>query len=310
MISIVLASDDNFVQHCMVTMSSVLKNNTDVHFYLFTEGLKERNSSSLNSFVKSKGGQLTICTINSSVIKDFPMPKSGGEHISVATYYRLFVERFLPSEIQRVIYMDCDMVVRGSLSDLWETDLTGKAMGAVYQACSAEAEKDLGRLNIPIDEGYFNAGLLLINLDYWRSHDVTNRLFAFIRMHSNLIKQHDQDVLNAVLYKEVKAISYTWNFLPLFINKFSRQFPIKADYSITIEYPIVIHYVSVPKPWEYGCSNPYKNEYYKYLKMTPYYEFKPKFVLKKFIKNVLYPRLIVTINRVDVLKLRKYLYKS
>ena len=280
--NIVLSSDNNYVQHCCTTMTSILFNNKDVRFFLFTEGLTQENEQLIKNQVAELGGKLSICKIDSSHVQKFPMPKTQSSHISIATYYRLFVEMVLPKNLDRVIYMDCDIIVRESLDDLYGLDISEKAVAAVYQNNEwALGNGSFERLNIPQSYGYFNAGVLMINLNYWREHDVTDRLFAFIRDHYDSIRAHDQDTLNAVLYEEVVGISNKWNYLPIFLEEGSHSFPDSVDYSKPID-PIVIHYVYRPKPWEYFSNHPYTEEYFKYLNMTPFNGWKPKWRVKDF----------------------------
>ena len=303
----ILATDDNFVQHCCVTMTSILRNNNDVHFFIFTEELSPQNAELLCNHTKSFGGTIEICKVDSNIVSRFPMPANADAHISVATYYRLFAALILPESIDKAIYMDCDMVVRKSFKELWDEPIEGYAVGAVFQSKGESQTNDKKRLHIPEQFGYFNAGLLLINLKYWREHSVTDRLMDYIRDYYATIHQHDQDVLNAVLYSEVKPISYTWNFLPLFFDVEKREFVEYVDYSCKITSPANIHFVSAPKPWDYGCSNPFKDEYYKYLDMTPFKGSKPKFVLSKFYRDVLYHKLVALIATLDIFNIRKRL---
>ena len=305
--NILLSTDDNFVQHCCVTMASVLENNKGVTFYLLTAGLKPENYKLLTNFVEAHNGILQICKVDDNITNRFPMPKEGGEHISIATYYRLFAQKVLPSDADRVIYIDCDIVVRGSLEPLWKIDIDNYALGAVYQGMNSLTKDDFERLGIPKEMGYFNAGVLLINLDYWRKHQVTERLFDYIKNNFHKIKQHDQDTLNAVLYNEVKPVSYAWNYLPqFFLVKKGLTFPARVDYSEKID-PIVIHYVSIPKPWDYGCYNPYTNEYFKYLDHTPFKGWRPPFIWKKYKQQVLIPKMIKILTKIDFLRLRRFL---
>lgn len=305
--NIILATDDNFVQHCCVAMTSVLLNDTDVQLYIFTEGLTQYNVELLTNQVVSYGGKIHICIVDSKIVSKFPMPTYADAHISIATYYRLFAAEILPQDIDKVIYMDCDMVARKSFAELWNTDIEGYALAAVYQNMGESQSRDKRRLLMPDNVGYFNAGLLLINLDYWRKYDVTENLFNFIREHYNLIKQHDQDVLNAVLYEKVKPISFTWNYLPFFFDIKRYKFQPFLNYDEPINNPANIHFVSAPKPWDIGCENPFRNEYYRVLGLTPFRGFKPKFVWKKYYNDVLRNKLLRNISRLDVLNLRKIL---
>lgn len=287
--NIVLASDNKFVQHCCVTMTSILRHNKNVVFYLFTEGLSEENNKLLSHQVEQMGGVLKICLMDSSIVSRFPMPKTSATHITVATYYRLFSELALPKDVERLIYLDCDIVVRGDLSELYNTDLEDCAVAAVYQHNEwGVANKTFERLEIPFEYGYFNAGVLLINLDYWRKNNVTNRLLDYIRDNYDKIRAHDQDTLNAVLYKETKALDYKWNFLPVFLDTSNVTFPSKVDYSKKVD-PMVVHYVNRPKPWEYYSDHPYTSEYYQNLDLTPFKGWRPKWSWASFEKYRLRP---------------------
>lgn len=313
MMNIVIATDNNFVQHCCVTITSVLCHNKDVRFFLFTEGLTESNTELLKRQVEKMGGLLDICLIDSKIVSKFPMPPAitGIPHITIATYYRLFVEMVLPKTEDRVLYLDCDIAVTGDLTPFYETDLSNHALAVVYQ--NNEWSYTYGsfkRLNIPEEEGYFNAGVLLINLDYWRKNNVTDRLFDFIKNNYSAISSHDQDVLNAVLYNEVLPVNYKWNFTPLFYNREGLKFPNKVDYTKD-EKAVVIHFVSVPKPWECYCKHPQKEEYFKYLDMTPFKGKRPRFDYNwaKFNKYALKPFLL-KLDKFGLLMKIKNLFKK
>lgn len=298
--NIILATDNNFVQHCCVTMTSILKNNFDVVFYLFTEGLTDQNKKILNYHIDSLNGKLYICIVDNKIVSQFPMPSFMSSHISIATYYRLFSAEILPRSVNKAIYLDCDIVVNGSLLSLWNTDISNCALGAVYQS-HQHNEEAYKRLKIPSEDGYFNAGVLLMNIAYWRENNVTDRLFSFVKNNFNLIHAHDQDVLNAVLYKEVKVLDYIWNYRECFFDKRHYDYPMKISYNISDKSPVIIHYVSKPKPWSCACRHPLKNEYYKYLKYTPFNNFHPQFILSEYYRYVIKPIII----KCDKLNLRR-----
>jgi len=308
--NIVLASDNNFVQHCAVTMISVLNNNHGVHFYLLTEGLSEDNCSLLNDLVVNNGGRLDILIVTSDILKRVPMPQGiGFSHISVATYYRLFVASILPNTIDKIIYLDCDIVVRGDLSELDSLDMHGKPLAAVFQddPLLLQGDEEV-RLGIGRNQGYFNAGVLVINLSYWRNNNIERVLLDFIENNYSNIKFHDQDTLNAVLGPDTICLNCKWNMLSIFLSK--------ALYAFTSERcvlyrqqivdgagknPSVVHFVSRPKPWEWTCSHPYKRDYYYYLDKTPFTGWRPKpqwtfYNIKEKYKNSFPFRLLPVFN--------------
>ena len=310
MMNIVLATDDNFVQHCSVVIASVLANNKNVFFFIFTEGLKYENEKKLKDLAVKMGGKVAICLMEGDAVSRFPMPSFMSSHISIATYYRLLVERALPKDINRVIYMDCDMVVRGDLQPLYEIEMADKALGAVYQYNEwAINTNSFERLGYDRKFGYFNAGFLLINLEYWREHGVTDQLMSYIKENYSKIHSHDQDVLNAVLHEHVLPLSCTWNYLPSFFKKELYTYPDFVDYSKDIINPIIIHYVYKPKPWQRECKHPYKSEYYKYLDMTEYKGWRPKFVWKEYKEYTLIPIFLKFVSKVDIFRIRKLFKK-
>lgn len=315
--TILLASDDKFIQHCSVMVTSVLMNNPETEFYLFTEGLKAENEALLRRQVSRLGGTLHICKIEKALMKDFPMPSYMSSHITIATYYRLFAARLLPGNIYKVIYLDCDIVVNGSLRELWDYPIDNYALGAVYQSHEVSdclpngiGNHAYSRLGLSKESGYFNAGVLLMNLKYWREHNVTERLFGFIRDHSDLIHAHDQDVLNAVLYNETAPLSPRWNYREEFMYRKSLHYPLKTGYTFPVHNPIVIHYVSTPKPWQYYCKNRLKALYYQYIEETPFTGYKPKWTWKEYKHFVLTPHIVKTLIAIDFLKIRKLIEPS
>ena len=285
--NIVLASDNGFVQHCAVTMLSILKNNEDVSFYLLTEGLSLENENKLQLMTKANGGTLKILIVPSEILKRWPMPSYMSDHISVATYYRLFVAELLPNYVNKAIYMDCDIVVRKNIQRLWDTNVEDKALAAVYQYNEwGDWEHVWDRLEIPREYGYFNAGVILVNLEYWRRNRIQEKLFNYIEKNFEKIHSHDQDTLNAVLYKEIFPLDVTWNLMPFFFDQYSKwTFPIHLsveDIEKAKRDPAVIHFVYKPKPWEFACIHPYRSEYSKYLGYTPWRGAKPSFDFRDY----------------------------
>lgn len=281
--NIVCATDDNFVQHCTIMLVSLLSNNKNVSIYILTEGLSEDNKRILEMEVAQKGGNIHFLIVDSAVVEKFPMPSDGGlSHISRATYYRLLMAELLPTSLDKVIYLDCDIIVNGSLKELWDIDIDNYAIAASKQiGYGFEAE----RLGYPIEFGYFNAGVNVVNLKYWREHNVKDSLLSYINSNSARIKYHDQDTLNAVLYDKCLHIMPQWNMTSLTFSLFlssrgdSRNGVVLNFYEVekrnireNKKNPIVVHYVSKPKPWNKGCVHPLCGLYYRYARKTIHFK--------------------------------------
>jgi lipopolysaccharide biosynthesis glycosyltransferase len=297
--NILLCTDNSYIQHCGTTIVSVLRNNKNVSVYIFSTDITEESKQILRALVESYYSTIEFILIENELIRDFPMSKEASNHISLATYFRLFVEVKLPGSVDKILYLDSDIIVRHSLKELWETNIENYALAAVYQYNEwALGNETFKRLNYPEDAGYFNAGVLLINLKYWRNNDVSQRLLSFINRFYENIVSHDQDTLNAVLFKEVYPLECNWNFLPFFLEEtlsgysFPRNLQYKKQVKENIADPSIIHFVYKPKPWEYGCTHVWRSEYYYYLNFTPWKGWKPQFNFNSFLINIFIPKLL------------------
>lgn len=282
--NIVLSSDNNFIEHCCVTIMSIIKNNSPrINFYLLTDDLNEINSTILSDIITSNGSFFTVIHVVTQDLDFLPMPKQNCvNHISLATYYRLLISHLIP-EIDKVLYLDCDVIVNACLDELWNLDISDKSIGAVYQITKWNLV-DCNRLSIPPEYGYFNAGVLLINLDYWRKNNMYEIFIDYIKLNSERILYHDQDVLNATNFGNVKMLPCAYNMMTNMFYRSTRRIKnvdnngkviTKNDDNIrelkkSLKNPVIIHFVAKPKPWEYMCKHPYRKLYEYYLKMTPF----------------------------------------
>ncbi|MBO7140285.1 MAG: glycosyltransferase family 8 protein [Prevotella sp.] len=298
--NIVCATDNNFVQHCCVMLVSVLMNNEDVTVYLLTEGLTPDNERIISEEVTARGGKVHFCIVDPTVIDRFPMP-AGAElaHISRATYYRLLIPELLPREVGKVLYLDCDIVVNHSIADLWNIDLTGYALAAVP---SVGFGKEAVRLGYPMEYGYFNAGVTLINVDYFRQYDVSRKLMEYIASNYDHIKFHDQDTLNAVLYDQYLHLEAQWNMTPNVYDSDYPQHGDRVDGRMVNDYaadkrnalahkadPTIVHFASHPKPWQRNCVHPLYHLYYDYAGQTLHFSnLRPQSILTRGWAIVIY----------------------
>ena len=282
--NIACSADDKFIQHCCIMLTSVLINNEDVDVYLLSEGISSESFDKISIEVARLNGRLHYILINNEVINKLPLPEFANlKHISKATYYRLFLSELLPNSLDKIIYLDCDVIVRSSLRELWNIDIKNYSIGAVYQMY--EEIINAKRLGYSYNYGYFNAGVLVVNIQYWREHQISEKLIRYVLENKNKIIYHDQDALNAVLHNTVLRLPCKWNMISFFFEEYVFSYVgligdvIVSDYSDykeslqkDIKNPFVIHYVSKPKPWDDNCLHPYVYEYFKYAQCTLNYK--------------------------------------
>jgi lipopolysaccharide biosynthesis glycosyltransferase len=168
----------------------------------------------------------------------------------------------------KIIYLDCDLVVRTSLCEMMAIDLKNYYIGAVPDTDFIEQKK---RLNL---KQYINSGVLFVNALAWRRDNITAKVFSWAKNNKEMILYHDQDILNGSLEKNIKIISSVWNTQ---ISKIDNR---DTNFDKTLRDAKIIHYVAY-KPWSGPLRFiPMEGLYFEYLDFTPWKNLKYKFKLK------------------------------
>ena len=163
-------------------------------------------------------------------------------------------------------------------------DLTDKACAVVIDQHSDDV---LMQNNVRIRSSYFNSGVMLMNLDYWRKNNVANNLINYIYNNPERCIYPDQDALNIVLDSKVEYLNPTYNFQHYWAVSFHLSKTSYLRHKEIIEAsedPVIVHFCS-QKPWHIKCYNPYKSEFYRYNKLHP---FVGNAMKNKIIRTVLY----------------------
>lgn len=262
MITVALAFDDKYMPHGSTTIASLLSNcdgGDEFRIIVLDTGLSSESRSRLKTLVESKA-KLDIVEVSENLIGHLPSHKH-----AVSTYARLFLADLVP-ELRRVIYLDSDVLVLGSLRPMWETCLGDSVCGVVQDAMCQMSPLRNDADNLPnVDtRRYFNAGVMLIDLDKWQSFSVKGRTLEVIDEMRERLRHSDQDALNVVLAGKVKFLHPKWNFqIPLF-------WPIKNGFSYESDWheaqlsPVIVHFTTSRKPWLFGNCVPFKRVYWKY----------------------------------------------
>ena len=260
---IAACTNHRFIMPIGVMMHSVCRNNNDleVRFHVIVdESVTEEDKQDLKDV--AEGNSIQFYTVDSRIFSSMPLT----EVFSPATYYRLLLPKILPEDLHKVLYLDCDLIVRHSLLSLWETDVDGYALAAVTD----NSESDIviyNRLRYSPSLSYFNAGVLLINLDYWRTNSIDDEIESFIKNHLDRIHYVDQDILNYVLREKKKILPIKYNTQTCFLWVPERALYDYWKYEKEIlearEDPIIVHYIGL-KPWIEGSNHPYKSTFVKY----------------------------------------------
>ncbi len=189
-------------------------------------------------------------------------------HVTRSAYARLLMDRVLPDDVDRVIYLDCDTIVTGDLAALWSRDLSGLTVAAVPDASPYTHHAVLG---LPAGAPYFNSGVLLVDLGRWRELGIGARALEFARRHPERLQWWDQCALNLTLLDDWVALDATWNFQTGHIASDRDGFVHFRKIADGLRRSIkVVHFSGRSKPWHYLNDHPMKQDYLTYRQRTPW----------------------------------------
>lgn len=187
--------------------------------------------------------------------KNIPISSLYKNRLNEVTYYRFAIPEVLYN-IDKVLFIDADMIAVGDISPLWSIEM-GDAVVAVVSdhilGCDKEKQQERG-----ISSGkYFNAGFMMMDLIKWRKNNISMNAMDLL-VANNGFEHNDQDALNIVLENKALYLEYKWNAQPDYILK---------DLNIT---PVLVHFCGQEKPWHVSSIHPYTIQYLSYKEKTPY----------------------------------------
>lgn len=262
---IVLCADDNYAMPCGVCLTSLFENNRDVecNVYILTVGFSEATNALFTQLAEKYQQTIQIVPIDSSLFQNLKVSDRFRESI----YYRFLISDIVKGD--KALYLDCDIIVTSSLKELWETDVTDYACAAVED----QRGDDIVQHNrIEMYSTYFNSGVLLMNLNYWRQHDVKHQLVDYIYANPDRCLYPDQDALNVVLEHKVKFLDYKYNYQQQMSLPSEDLYLHRSKWAQANKYmkelPVIIHYSSNLKPWHIEYPHFYKSVFLEYKAMS------------------------------------------
>lgn len=256
--NICLSCDDKYSKYAGVVIASILlKSNVDedFSFYILDSNISQENKDKILSLKSIKECSICFIKIDETLFKTY---KNIGTHsyLSLPAFYRLKLPSIL-KDIDKVLYLDCDIIVNSSLQELYNTNIKNFYAAAVVDI----ATKSSGYVP-KLDKGnlYFNAGVLLLNLEKMRTDNVEEKFEKYTIDNIATIRVGDQEILNKVCQGNIKQIDSCWNVQ-------SSNFVNRSTYSNN---PKIVHYIGKQKPWIFGSMNYWKNLYFEVFVQTPW----------------------------------------
>jgi lipopolysaccharide biosynthesis glycosyltransferase len=167
-------------------------------------------------------------------------------YTSKMTYARLRIPELLPYGISRALYLDADVLVLDDIEKIFELDLKGSILGAVVDGLDSQMKLSRDFERVPRVRDYFNAGVLLMNLDLWREERISERALQYLSDYPQSIYA-DQDALNVVCDSLWMKLEPRWNYQECWINNIA-----KLHGSMR---PGIVHFATAEKPWHAGINH-------------------------------------------------------
>ena len=299
-ISVLCATDNNYAPYCGIMLTSLFESNNDCRFevFLLHDGcLSTANERKLELLGSKYGNSIRLMAIDSTLVGGYSA-HSTSHIMTLPTFYRLIATTVLPVELHKVIYLDCDVIVNGDVGAFWNIDMDGYALACVKDCLFNYNSQTYLRLGYLEEFGYFNAGILLINMDYWRIFDLPKLYKEFYRKAKpEQLWMMDQDILNSVLFDKKLFVSERFNLQNLFFMRDNwKKYPTDFQEKLMKESKeaVFLHYCGFLKPWNrmYNKAVFYQPwDYYRSVSLWSHCRTCKPFnkYVKHLIKKVLFP---------------------
>ena len=260
-VNIVIAVDNKVAAPACVLLNSLKLNNADedICVHLLWCDLTDQKLDTIRRFAESIGLQFVSHRLDMSEAHDV-FGRLPNKSLTPTCLLCCFAAEVLADEINRVLYLDTDIVVAGPVAELYQTPLSGKIAGAVHNPGAGHLE-EFGVM----ETDYFNSGVMLIELSKWRSEAIGEKTLGFLRKHPEKCIHADQCALNVTLTGKIQFLDIRWNVMGCLEER------------IETTNVSIIHYAGGPKPWHNPEQHPYGIHYCNYSRRTPWptrYRFK------------------------------------
>ena len=276
--NILYTVNGGYVPQLAAGICSVCENNKqvdDLSFYVLTVDVSVENKELIRGFVQRYGRSIFFIDIDGFMeTLGFELDTGGWNEIILA---RLLMARLLPGDVERVLYLDADTIVRKSLHELWVSSFPKRGILSmvVEPTASKGRRSDLGIKDYP----YYNSGVLLVDLSRWRKAKAERRILEYCAEKGDSLVASDQDAINVVLRDEIEPIPPQYNasnvfmYYPFeFLHELMPAFSDINAYKEAKSDPVIVHFLGEERPWRKGNTHPFREDYYRYLSKTPFSE--------------------------------------
>lgn len=250
---ILVTLNANYIPQLIIMLRSIIASNPMIYVnvYIAHSSLTEQNFLEIRTGVNHRRCQIINTLVPDYLFKDAPVTARYPKEM----YYRIFAVQYLPRGLDRILYLDPDLVVINPLSKLYEINFADKLFAAASHVKNKAMRKlNEKRLDMPQNSTYFNSGVMMMNLELLRKEQNPQEVYNYIERHKKLLILPDQDVINGVYGHRVlplDAMIYNLSDRYLLLhNMHPKNIGNLKDLLWVKRHTVIIHYCGRNKPWK------------------------------------------------------------
>ena len=245
--NILVTLDSNYVKQLNVMLYSLFKSNPDNYFHIFllNKSIDDNELEETERIIGEKGKLISVKAKDIGLEKA-PTTSRYPEEI----YYRIFAAKYLPESIDRILYLDPDIIVNGPLNEIYSLPMDDYFFAAASHTGTIITAVNSLRLDMEEDAPYINSGVMLMNLDLLRKEQDFDDVFGFIEKRKGMLILPDQDIISALYGSRIYALdTYRYNMTELLYVLHS-PFEKRLNLEWVRKNSAIIHYCGRNKPWK------------------------------------------------------------
>lgn len=261
--NILVTLNANYTRPLKVMLKSLFINSGEeqFHIYLMHSSLNRKEIASIKEHIEREGHHLTVINVKDHYFEDAPIIK----HYTKEMYYRLLAHQFLPTKVEKILYLDPDILVINEIKTLYEYDISSYLFAAAEHERTSVKEVNKWRLMPYEIEGYYNSGVMLMNLPLLREKVKEQEIYEFVRLNRKKLILPDQDIINALYGKYILPIDeIRYNYDPRFYLYYKLKSNGKYDLNYIMHHTSIIHFCGKKKPWHDNYSGRFHALYKHY----------------------------------------------
>lgn len=243
--------DNHYVDLFKICLKSIIRFPClkGYHIYVLYDNLSVENQREMIESFHDEKIEFSFICVSQKQFQHFPTT----ERYPLTMYYRLLAAKLLPQDLDKILYLDPDIVVINPLDELYQMEFHDKDIIACTHVRKLLNQINLIRLGVDVrkEYPYINTGVLLMNLNQLRIHVNENDIIDYVNHHKNRLTLPDQDIITALYGDRIQIVDYVkYNLSDRMLAFYNASFKHHIDIDWIKENTVIIHYCGKNKPWK------------------------------------------------------------